>query len=73
MRWKKKIRKPKKERSIGEERTQYLFAFLPTLIGKEWVWLERYKEIDVWMKNDPNRIISRCSWHYSRKETIEYV
>jgi len=70
MRWKKKIPKPKKARCVGEERTQYRFAIFPVLIGNEWVWWEQYKEIEVWAKNDPQRIHSRCSWHFSRKETI---
>lgn len=72
MRWKKKLSKPKKEPCVGETRIQHRFAFFPVLIRNEWVWLERYNEIEVWAKNDPQRIHSRCSWHFSYKETINY-
>jgi len=73
MRWEKRTPKPKKKRCVGEERTQYCFAVLPVLIGGMWVWLERFKSIDVWLEDDPNRIVSRCSWHHARRETINYV
>jgi len=73
MRWKKKIRKPKKKPGIGEERTLYGFAYLPRLIGDTWIWLERYKLIAIWSSVDPHSIGSRCEWQVKEYELINRV
>lgn len=70
MRWKKKTPRTKKEPCVGEKRIQYRFAIFPVLINSEWVWLERYKSIDVWKEDDPATILSKRSWHHARRETI---
>ena len=73
MRWKKRKKKIKIEPSIGEERTHYYFAYIPILIGEEWVWLERFKVIAVWSPNDPHRIQCGYEWQYSHSETIKRI
>jgi len=71
MRWNKKIPKVKAKRSHGCERTRTYFAITPKIINDEWVWLEWYKSICVWLPNDPEMITHGFIWEFSHRETID--